>query len=227
MAKRAILAGATGLVGNELLKLLNDDPRYDEVIVPGRHAPAISSPKIRFEKVDFNRLNVYATLFENVQDVFCCLGTTMKKAGSKDAFRKVDYGYVTALGNMANESDSCEHFVVISAVGVSADSSVFYNQVKGEMEKALMSLQLKSLDIFRPSILMGDRDEFRLGERIGIWIARAISPLFFGKMRKYKPMRAENLARAMIEAANDKQQGVMRYEFDEIMKLARGYEKGK
>src|SRR5690606_24320068 len=137
-------------------------------------------------KTDYYRLEEYADHFK-VDDVFCCLGTTIKKAGSQNAFRRVDYDYPVALGKLA-KSAGAKRFLVISAMGADARSNIFYSRVKGQMEEALKKMEFPALHIFQPSLLLGKRDEFRLGEKAASVLAPAISPLLRGKMKKYKPI---------------------------------------
>lgn len=217
-AKSALIAGATGLTGNELVKVLLEDPAYDKVKVLVRRPLDLDHPKLEQIKTDYYRLEEYADHFK-VDDVFCCLGTTIKKAGSQNAFRRVDYDYPVALGKLA-KSAGAKRFLVISAMGADARSNIFYSRVKGQMEEALKKMEFPALHIFQPSLLLGKRDEFRLGEKAASVLAPAISPLLRGKMKKYKPIEAKQVAKAMGAAAQSEKEGVLVHSSDEIAEMA-------
>jgi len=135
-----------------------------------------------------------------VQDAFCVLGTTIRTAGSQEAFRKVDYDYVVGLGKLC-EKNRISKFLVVSAMGADASSGIFYNRVKGEMEKAIQQLNIPSVVIFRPSLLMGKRKEFRRGERFAQILMGGLGFLFVAGLKKYKPIQAETVAASMIAAS--------------------------
>ncbi|MFD2671258.1 oxidoreductase [Marinicrinis sediminis] len=217
--KRAILAGASGLVGGHLLELMLADNRYDEVVLLGRRELPLQHSKLVQRKVDFEKLHELEISFAQA-DVYCTLGTTIKKAGSQDAFRQVDYVYPYALAQKAKEEEASQ-FLIITALGANASSGVFYNRVKGELEKALQQMKLRSLHIFRPSLLLGDRKEFRLGERAGAVIGKGISFAMTGKLRRYRPIQAMTVACAMYNVATTESMGMRAYESDEIEKLGK------
>jgi uncharacterized protein YbjT (DUF2867 family) len=148
--------------------------------------------------------------FPRVQDIFCCLGTTMKKAGSEAAFRKVDYEYVVRLAETSKRSGA-DHFYLVSAVGADPNSRIFYSRVKGEAEKAVGRLGFAGLHVFRPSFLIGERSERRPGEAFGIAAARLVSIALVGAARKYRPIRAETVARAMVVIARERPAGTHVY----------------
>ena len=160
--KVALLAGATGLIGSQVLKLLLDDPEYHEVKILTRRAIDVSHHKLRTILADVDSLkNVVGEL--KADTVFCCLGTTMKKAGSKEAFRKIDFTYPLEIAS-ATHRLGAKQFLLVSALGADPSSSIFYNKVKGETEDAIGKLGFTSFHIFRPSLLLGDRNESRPGE---------------------------------------------------------------
>ncbi len=198
--RSAVVAGATGLVGSELIDRLLREPRYGRVLALSRRAlPARDS---RLEVVDaaFDRLAevLRGVTGEDVPlDVFCCLGTTIRKAGSEAAFRRVDHDYAVALGRWARDARA-HRMVVVSALGADADSRVFYNRVKGETERDLAALGLSSLVIVRPSLLSGDREEFRLGERLALIATRPLRALLPAGVR---PIAAADVAQSMLNAA--------------------------
>jgi uncharacterized protein YbjT (DUF2867 family) len=193
--RRVLLAGATGLVGRECLALLAADPSVSAVTALVRRPPADRTGhgnKVRFEQVDFDRLEARRELFA-VDQALCALGTTIRQAGTREAFRRVDLDYPLAVARLAREQGA-RHFLLVSALGASARSRVFYSRVKGKLEEAIMALGYPALTIVRPSLLLGDRDEFRLGEEIAkrlAWMAPAA----------YKPVPARDVAAALVDAA--------------------------
>lgn len=203
-----MVLGATGLVGRECLRLLLDDPSVARVVALARRPLSdVASAKLRVEMVDFDRLAAYGALFD-VDQIFCALGTTIKQAGSQDAFRRVDLEYPLAAAKLGVEHGA-RHFLLVSAVGASAGSRVFYNRVKGELEDALRTLPYRSVTIVRPSLLLGDRAEFRLGEQI----AKRFGWLVPGK---YKPVSATRVAEALVTAAREDTAGFRIIESNEI-----------
>jgi len=207
MNKTALIAGASGLTGGYLLTQLLDDPEYSTVIAYVRKSSGLTHPKLKEILVDWE------TLLEPVaaEDVFCCLGTTIKKAGSQEAFRRVDYDYPLQLAQLQYRGGS-QQFLLVSAMGADAKSAIFYSRVKGELENALQSIGYKSLHIFRPSFIAGPRKESRPGEKIGLAIFSLLSPLFIGPLKKYVPIQAEHIARAMLRTAQKNEPGMRLYD---------------
>jgi uncharacterized protein YbjT (DUF2867 family) len=211
--RSVIVLGATGLVGRECLRLLLDDPGVAHVVAVVRRPLAgdLASPKLRSEVIDFDRLPEYGELFA-VDQIFCALGTTIKQAGSQEAFRRVDLEFPLAAAQLGAER-GVRHFLLVSAVGASAKSRIFYNRIKGELEDALRTLPFRSVTIVRPSLLVGERNEIRLGEQIGKrfgWLAPA----------KYKPVSATRVAEALVSAAREDQAGMQIIESKEISRAA-------
>ena len=215
--KTAVIAGATGLTGQYLFNMLSEDDRYSSIILLGRNSPGQLNEKSTFIKTSFEDID-QVKLSNPVDELFCCLGTTIKKAGSQEAFRTVDFDAVVELGKWAAQYPTCR-FVVISSVGANPASSNFYLRTKGQMENTLKQLKLHSLIILRPSLLMGHRKEFRLGERIAQIIMPAIAFLFIGKLKKYRPVKASLVAKVMIELAQSKFGDTYIIESDEINKF--------
>ena len=214
--KRALLAGATGLVGSHLLIRLLAHPSYTRVEVLVRRELPIHHPKLAPRLVDFEHL--HADPGNAADDVFCCLGTTIGKAGSQEAFRRVDHDYPLALASLAKAAGA-QQFLVVSSLGADALSSVFYSRVKGETERDIAAVGLPKSIFMRPSILRGERQEVRAGEKLGILVGRLLAPLFIGSLRKYRPIHADCVAAAMVFAANhDFRSGPV--ESDAIEKLA-------
>ncbi|MCD9022663.1 oxidoreductase [Cohnella silvisoli] len=198
--KTALVAGSTGLVGSCLLNRLLADPRYEKVIALARKPLAIIHPKLDVLAVTLDSLPQMAPTLK-ADDWFCALGTTIKLAGTQEAFRRVDYDYPLALGRQAAASGA-KQFLIVSAIGASPASSIFYSRVKGEAERDLSSLSLPKLNLFRPSLLLGDRAEHRSGERLWGILMKGLNPLLVGSLGKYKSIRGDAVAAAMIQAAN-------------------------
>ncbi len=216
--RTALVLGASGLIGGHCLDLLLQDEAYSQVIVLVRKPLPITHPKLTQHAVDFDRLQDFASVVK-ADDVFCCLGTTIKTAGSQEAFRKVDFTYAHEAAKIALHNGASQ-FLLVSSLGADAKSSVFYSRVKGEIEAAISALNFASISIFRPSFLLGERNEFRLGERLAEPIAKAISFLLIGNLRKYRPIEALTVAAAMIEIAKAEIKGVNVYESDRIQEIS-------
>jgi len=222
MAKHAVLAGASGLVGDRCLARLLDHPAYDRVTVLSRRSLALSHAKLHIELVDFDGLR---SLGERCDDIFCCLGTTIRKAGSQEAFRRVDHDYSLVLARLGKAAGA-QQFLLVSALGADTQSSVFYSRVKGETERDIAAIGLRRAIFMRPSILLGERREHRPGERAGIFLGGLIAPLLVGPLRKYRPIHADDVAAAMLYAANhDVLSGPI--DSDEIVRLARQENAGR
>ncbi|MHC2990428.1 oxidoreductase [Pontibacter sp. HJ8] len=216
--RTALIAGASGLVGSHLLQLLLLSNRYSQVISVGRRELPLIHPKLDQQLVDFDDLKRYKSELV-ADDVFCCLGTTIKKAGSKEAFYKVDHTYVTQLAAITLEKKATQ-FLVVSAMGADAGSMVFYNKVKGEMERDVQQMGFPALHILRPSLLLGEREEHRTGEELGAKIMKPLAGLMIGPLRRYRPIQAETVAKAMLQAASSDGLGVHIYPSDKIEQLA-------
>ncbi len=204
--RTALIAGASGLVGVALVDLLLASETFESVHTlvrkrGGNEDARLFEHVIRFDELDKLRLG------EVITDAFCCLGTTMRAAGSKDAFAAVDRDYVSRFAALARRS-GCDRFAVISAVGASRGSAFFYSRVKGQMEEDLRKIGFRKLAIIRPSLLLGQRREFRLGEAVSAPFAVALRPVLSGGLRKYRPVSAADVASSMLDALNDPRPGV-------------------
>ena len=207
----ALVAGATGLTGKHLLEILLADQRYASVHALVRNASLRSHPRLTEHVVDFESL----PKMPKADDAFCCLGTTIRKAGSQAAFRKVDFDYVLNFARAAKVA-GVRRFWVVSALGANPKSAVFYNRVKGEIENALKAMEFDSLYIFRPSFLLGERAEARAGERLGIAVFSVLAPQLIGPASRVRPVDAKAVARAMVLAASGSANGTRVIESDEI-----------
>jgi uncharacterized protein YbjT (DUF2867 family) len=218
MDRNALVAGATGLVGNELVQLLIESGLYKAVHVITRRPYKFNHPLLFSHIVDFENLESFKLDIE-IQDVYICLGTTIKKAGTKKNFSKVDHDYVISLARWARDNRA-EKFAVISSMGADARSAFsFYLRVKGQLEQDLQALKFKNLIILRPSLLLGKRDEFRFGEKISELFFKPISSLMKGRLRKFRPVEAKNVAAAMIYFTRHSKSQVKIVENDEILNL--------
>lgn len=196
---KILLLGGTGLVGKQVLLSLLFYTQIKKVIVWARHFENSSKPNLPIEVIkvtwdDFQTGKV--SVPDGIDAVFCCLGTTIGKAGSQEKFREIDYDYPLLAAIQAKEKN-VPGFYIITAMGSDANSSIFYNRVKGELEKELMALSFPFLGIFRPSLLIGEREELRIGEKVGEVIGHIIPFGLFG-LKKYKPIQAEYVAKSMI-----------------------------
>lgn len=198
--KTAIVFGATGLVGKVLLQKLCTTEIYTRIKSIGRRSTGLTYPKLT-EVI--NPLTDPEEIREELSGdvVFCCLGTTIKKAGSKEAFRKTDLELPVKLAAIARENQ-VKKFIIISSIGADAKSGNFYLRTKGEMEKQLLEINIPDIIIVRPSMLLGKRDEFRFGEALGKVVMKVLSPVMMGKLKKYRGIKAETVASAMINLAN-------------------------
>ncbi len=210
MKKTALLAGATGLVGSALLPLLLASERYAKVLVVGRRPVAIQHPKLTQVVTDLGQLEA-ERLRLIADDVYCCLGTTMRQAGSKEAFYEVDFTYVVKLAAITAGNFAAQ-FLVVSAIGADTESAFYYSKVKGEMEAAVRQAPFRAIHIFRPSLLLGTRARPRLGERLGGLVLRLLGPLLRGSWQKYRAITDVAVARAMLAAAAEDGGGVRVHE---------------
>ncbi|MGY5846072.1 NAD(P)H-binding protein [Salegentibacter sp. HM20] len=195
MPKTAIILGATGLTGTALLKDLLEDPDFDKIILFSRSAHSITHPKIKEHLLDLFELEKYKELFQ-ADLVFCCIGTTKSKTPDKETYRKIDFG-IPATAAKLSEENNIGTFIVISAMGANANSAIFYNKVKGEMEEAVQKRNIKNTYILRPSLITGNREEDRAGEGMAAKVMKVLKPVMKGPLEKYQSITAETIARAM------------------------------
>lgn len=215
MEKRtAVLVGASGLVGRFCLSYLLMNKKYERVIVLVRKELPIKDPKLEQQVINFDQIDSCKDRIKG-DDIFCCLGTTIRTAKSKANFRKVDFEYPAAIAKTALENGA-QQFMIVSALGANKNASIFYNRVKGEMEEELKRLPFKSIHIFQPSILTGLRTEFRLGERIGIKLMQFFSFLFIGSWKKFRPIDAMVVAFTMVYNATQNSSGIFVHTSDKI-----------
>lgn len=206
MVRTALVAGSTGLIGSQLLDLLLADGYYDKIIALSRKSLPVSHARLENVLIDLHSLDKLSTL--KADDVFCCLGTTLKQAGSKEAFKRVDYEYPLQVAKSL-KSNGAKKFLLVSALGANKSSRIFYNEVKGLVEETIGNLGYDSYHIFRPSLLIGPRKEARAGED-----AAKIFYSLFGFLipKKYKGIESVKVARAMMTEAKSDKTGLQIYE---------------
>jgi uncharacterized protein YbjT (DUF2867 family) len=197
--RRALLIGATGLTGGHLLQRLLSDRRYDAIHVLSRRPLAVREDRLHAHVVDFNDLLPEHTAFR-VDDVYCCLGTTIRQAGSRGRFRQVDYGYPMMTARAARAGGAAT-MVAMSALGADPGSHNFYLRTKGELERDLQHLAFRHLVLVRPSLLIGRRKSKRLLEGAGMWLLPKLAFLMQGPLRPYRAIEASVVARAMHHLA--------------------------
>jgi uncharacterized protein YbjT (DUF2867 family) len=220
--KTALMLGGSGLVGRTCLSTLLQDNRYGKVVVLARRALPLENPKVQQIITDFSAIGDLS--FNPIDDLFCALGTTIRKAGSQQAFRSIDLELPLAAARRSLEFGA-QQFILVSAVDANPQSRNFYLRTKGELEEKLRSLPFTAVHILRPSFLLGARDEPRFGESLGMGLAQLLQFALVGRLRCYRPIRAADVGHAMVAAAKEtntksQQPGSTVYEYDEIRQLA-------
>ncbi len=200
--KTIVVAGASGLIGSALMELLIKDVSVKRLIVLTRRPLNFEHPKVKSILVDFKKLQTISESVKNADILYCCIGTTIKSAGSKEAFRAVDYEIPLHLAELAAKA-GISKFIAISSLGADPESKNFYLKTKGEMERDIDSkFQFRKLAFVRPSMLLGPRKEFRLGERIGQFFMVIFSFLMVGRFSRFKPIHDFTVAKSMISISN-------------------------
>ncbi len=216
--RRAAVLGATGLVGGHLLDALLADGRWSAVVAVGRRPVGTAHPRLVQVAGDLLADGPWTAALA-VDDVFCCLGTTIRRAGSRQAFRAVDHGAVVRAARAA-AAGGARCFAAVSSLGADPASRVFYNRVKGEMERDVARLPFAGCYLFRPSLLRGARREVRLGERLALWLTRPLGPL----LGRWRPIPAAAVAAALVRVVAAAPPGVHVFESRRIAALAAGSE---
>jgi uncharacterized protein YbjT (DUF2867 family) len=218
--KNALIVGATGLIGKALVRLLLDKDYYEKIIVIARRELVIKDNRLHVIILDdFEKIGELGSQID-AHDYYCALGTTRKKAGSKEAFLKIDVDYSLMLAKAAMKQKNFEQFMMVTSLGANSDSPLFYNMAKGKLEDELVKLDMKSLKIFQPSLLIGYRDDFRLGEEIGKFISSLLSFFAIGSKNRLWSIRGDEVAMAMFKEAQEERAGVTRYKPDRMIKIA-------
>jgi uncharacterized protein YbjT (DUF2867 family) len=217
--KTALVIGSTGLIGSQLVDVLLESVHYQKVIIFVKRESGKSHPKLEQHIINFDAPETFQHLVKG-DDVFCTIGTTIKKAGSQSAFRKVDYEYPIAFSKIA-KTNNIKQFLIVSSLGANKDSNNFYLKTKGEMEAALAKANFETTVIVRPSLLLGQRSEFRLGEKIGAFFSKGFSFLLLGSLKKYLPIESSTVARALYLLAQSNVKGYIIYESDELQNIGK------
>ncbi len=220
--KTAVVLGSTGQVGSALVNLLVESPNYTKVKIITRRK--LSGKEIdKVEQVLIENLDDLESFSSQLQgeDYYCAIGTTIKKAGSKEAFSKVDHDYPISFAKVALSHPSFTHYLIVSAAGSNPKSSIFYNKVKGQVENALKEMKLPSLSIFRPTLLLGDRSEYRFGEVVMKGVVKVFTFFLSEENRAFIAIQAQNVASAMLKVAALGKTGNNDYSSKEMVKLAR------
>lgn len=218
MGKKAILLGASGSIGSSLLQQLLANDNYTEVLALVRKDLNVEHPKLKQLVLNFDELNKYAS--EITGDVvFCCLGTTKSQTPDRDQYRKIDYQYPLDVAWIA-QTNGAESYHLISAIGANKNSSVFYTRTKGEVESDLKAVPFKSIHIYRPSLLDGERKNPRFIEKVSNAIMHVINPLLTGSWKKYRSIKVSAVAKAMVRQSLTAQREIFIYESDQIQELS-------
>ncbi len=218
-AKTAVIFGATGAVGGRCLDVLLGDPSYGRVIAVGRRAVDRQHSKLQQARCELDKLSeIAAADVGDIDAAFCCFGSTQAKAGSKETFRQFDAGFPAAAASFVKQHGA-QQFLLVTAIGADPRSSIFYNKVKGEAEAGVIKSEIASISIFRPSLLIAERQEFRWKEKLSEPLLRALSVVMIGPTRKFRPIAAETVARAMVAISNAPAPGTTIYESDRIAEL--------
>ncbi|MFV5703801.1 oxidoreductase [Flavobacterium sp. XS2P12] len=215
--KTALIIGSTGLIGSQLLNLLLESPNYAKVITFVKRDSGIIHPKLTQHIIDFDKPETYKGLVLG-DDFFCTIGTTIKKAGSQKAFRKVDFENPRQFAAFAL-LNKVKQFLIISSLAADANSGNFYLKTKGEIEDFLKDCNFESVSVLQPSLLLGNRTEFRLGEKAGAFFMKTLSFLFLGNLEKYKPIESKTVAKALFKIAQANNTGFKIYESDAIQEI--------
>ena len=217
--RSALLLGASGLIGGFCLDALLKEAAYDRIIILSRRHVPRSSPKLHQHIIDFGQLKESAGLMA-ANDVFCCLGTTIKQAGSQEAFHLVDCTYPLEIARLAL-GQGARQFLIVTAMGADPGSRFFYNRVKGEVEEKLSHLGYPGLHIFRPSLLLGRHYPPRPVEELAQLIVTPLSRIMFGPLKTFRPIQAKTVAEAMVRTAQKDYRGIFIYPSDRIAQLSR------
>jgi uncharacterized protein YbjT (DUF2867 family) len=218
MPNKAVIAGASGLIGSYLLNILLEAHQYDEVLILVRKELPAQHKKLVQLVIDFDKLEEHKAAITG-HALFCCLGSTKNKTPDLNVYRKIDHDYPLALAEMAKQN-GMRHYHLVSALGANAKSSNFYTKMKGETEEAIQKVGIKCLYIYEPSILTGDRRESRPMERFAIGFMKLIDPLLVGGWKKYRSISAETVAKAMFNQSLKTEEGIFVHLSDKIKLLA-------
>ena len=218
MAKKAVLAGASGLIGSHLLQILLEQAYYDEVLILVRKKLPLQHHKLKQLVIDFDQPETYKNELTG-HALFSCLGTTKKKTPDLAIYRKIDHDYPLLLAQLAKEN-GVEQYHLVSSIGANANSSFFYTKLKGETEADITNVGIPCLQIYRPAFLVGDRQEKRPMEKFLVVLMKVIDPLLFGGWKKYRGIKGADVAMAMYKQSIKNATAVFVHESDKIKQLS-------
>lgn len=215
--KTAAILGATGMIGQDLLELLLEDPYFERVRILVRRPYASHHPKLEVKLVDFKDAESFKLALEEVDIIFSCIGTTQKNVkGDEALYREIDFDIPVNAARFGKEAGT-EKFIIVSAIGADSHSRNFYLRLKGEVEKAVIAQDLAAVHIMQPSQLLGKRKEKRVAERIIMPVMKGLSVLLRGSLKKFKAIKGVDVAKAMITVSKSNKEGAFRYTYQEIM----------
>lgn len=218
-SKKALIVGATGLVGKALVRHLLEKDSYEEIIILTRRELAIKDNRLKIVLVeDFDNLKDFKDQM-NAHDIYCTIGTTRKKAGSKENFLKIDLEYPLELARLTKDQPNFKQFLVVTSYGANPESPLLYNETKGKLEEGLIHMNMNSLSIFQPSLLLGYRDEFRLLEEIAKFFSAVLSFFVVGRKKRLWSIRGDEVAEAMYMVSKKNDVGARRYSPNDMLKM--------
>jgi len=218
--KTAVIVGATGLVGRELLNVILAHDYYNRILIVGRRSPEIKDNRIEELILDFNKLADYKDKIHG-NDYYCCVGTTMDQAKTKEGFFRIDFTFPMEFAKIAKEDPKFEKFNLVSSYGASPESSLFYNAVKGQLEEALKDLNLKTLHIYQPSLLLGARPHFRIWEELAKLASGVLSFFIIGSRLRFWAIKGSEVAEAMFYVSKGEETGVHVHKPLEMKKISK------
>lgn len=215
----AVIAGATGLVGNELLTVLLEQNAYKRIFLLTRHTVEAPDSCVKVVVGDFDKLATYAKDFVPAHDYYCCLGTTTTEVSRED-FIKVDHDYVVSFGKIAASDEQCEHFLLLTSIGANPNSHLLYNRTKGRAEEDIKQLNIPSIHIFRPSLILGKRKRRRWNEEIFRAMSCFISFFMVGTRRRFMAIDSKEIAKAMYAVTKTPQPGAHLHSVNNMHEIA-------
>lgn len=218
MSYKAVIVGASGLIGSSLLNILLNEAAYTEITILVRKKTGVVNKKLKEIVVDFDQLDNYGAEI-NGHALFCCLGTTKAKTPNEQDYRKIDHDYPVKLAQLAYQN-GVKQYHIVSALGANANSSFFYPRLKGETEQDIKKIGLKILHIYQPSMLIGDRKESGILGKIATGVFSIIDPLLIGGLKKYRSIPAKTVAMAMYKKSINNEVGIFIHPSDQIKQIA-------
>ncbi len=217
--KKALIVGATGLVGRQVLNVLLANDYYEEIIILGRSSTGVKDNRINEIVIDFDDLKNHTDEL-SANDYYCCIGTTLKAAGSKEKFHLIDFTYPVEIAKLAQKDPLFEQFLIVSSLGANQKSVLFYNKIKGKLENRLKKIGLKSLHIFQPSLLVGERKDFRPAEAIAGMFSSILSFFVIGSSRRFFAIEGVDVAKSMFLIAQKNEEGTHTHKPKEMLKIS-------